>query len=366
MKNNVEALRSMASTALNQEGWMPFRLLDFFTLCSGKERQGRYKAGTIPLVATGTRNNGVCEYVTIPNRVPFEENSLSISNIDSKAVFYQKHKHFVTQNVFVLHANFDQFDENLGLALCPLISSSLSNYGWGNYIGKAGLSKLEILMPSCLSSEGVKVPDWTALKERIKAEKLRIQIEDLALVSSRVSALSTHPADTSGWLDFELQALFIIKGSETTPKARLLSSGKGNYPYITTKASDNGVEGYYGIFTEQGNCLTIDSAVLGTCFYQANDFSASDHVELLMPKFAKFNGYHGLFLQTVINRKNEGVYSYANKCNQKRIRATNIRLPALPDGTPDWETMETYIKHLLGSLSLESLLDGRTNKQDLL
>lgn len=152
--------------------------------------------------------------------------------------------------------------------------------------------------------------------------------------------------DISSWEEFYLKDLFTIKGSKTTPKAKLQAIGVGSYPYITTRATNHGVDGLYNHYTEVGNCLTIDSAVLGSCFYQSRNFSASDHVELLIPKYPKFNKYHGLFLQTIINKKNRGVFSYANKCNQTRIKETVIKLPVKVDKTPDWEQIEAIMKDI--------------------
>jgi hypothetical protein len=55
-----------------------------------------------------------------------------------------------------------------------------------------------------------------------------------------------------------------------------------------------------------------------------------------------------LFLQTIINKTNDGVYHYGHKANQKRIRETIIKLPSIfNDKTneyePDWNYMENYI-----------------------
>ena len=66
------------------------------------------------------------------------------------------------------------------------------------------------------------------------------------------------------------------QGSETTPLLELEEYGYGEYPYVTTQATNNGVEGLYNYYTEEGGVLTVDSAVLGYCSYQSYNFSASD------------------------------------------------------------------------------------------
>ena len=150
--------------------------------------------------------------------------------------------------------------------------------------------------------------------------------------------------DTSGWGEFKLSDLFEISGSTTTPKQELEKYGNGEYPYITTQAIYNGIAGYYNKWTEQGQCLTIDSAVLGTCFYQSKNFSASDHVEILRPKFT-INREIGLFLSIIINRMGNILgYAYTKKRSQTALKKEKISLPTDKDGKPDWEFMENTIK----------------------
>jgi hypothetical protein len=118
---------------------------------------------------------------------------------------------------------------------------------------------------------------------------------------------------------------------------------------VTTQATNNGVGGFYDHFTETGNVLVIDSAVLGYCGYQRHNFSASDHVEKLTPKF-NMNQYVALFLTTVLNLE-QYRYNYGRKASQTRLRKAIVRLPSRQD-EPDWQYMEDYIKSLPYSSNL--------------
>ena len=146
------------------------------------------------------------------------------------------------------------------------------------------------------------------------------------------------------WEEFKLTDLFNIEGSKTTKVSVLETVGHGKYPYITTKSTNNGVEGYFDTWTEEGNVLTIDSACVGTCFYQEENFTASDHVEKLVPKF-EMNKYNALFLATVINQSNFR-YCYGRGRCKTRLKTETIKLPANELGEPDYEFMEKYIKTL--------------------
>ncbi len=127
--------------------------------------------------------------------------------------------------------------------------------------------------------------------------------------------------------------------------------GPGEYPYITTQAVNNSVAGYYNYYTEDGNIIIAESAVAGFCSYQEKPFSASGHIEKLIPLFI-MNKYIGLFIVNMIRQATNGRYNYGYKFNQQRIRDTIINLPVTKSGEPDYEFMEQYIKSLPFSIVL--------------
>ncbi|MDI6757436.1 MAG: N-6 DNA methylase, partial [Endomicrobiia bacterium] len=153
----------------------------------------------------------------------------------------------------------------------------------------------------------------------------------------------------SNWKNFEMTTLFKIQGSKTTPLLELAEYGKGKYPFVTTQATNNGVEGFYDFYSEEGDVLVVDSAVLGYCSYQSLPFSASDHVEKLIPKF-KMNKYIAMFLVTILNLE-QYRYNYGRKCSQERMTKIKIKLPAKND-KPDFKYMENFIKSLPYSKSI--------------
>jgi len=170
----------------------------------------------------------------------------------------------------------------------------------------------------------------------------------LEILSTHITLQSanrhTSSVTTVGWGEFNLRDLFIITGTKTTPIKELKRYGVGNFPYITTKATDNGLEGLYDFWTEEGGVLTMDSAVLGYCAYQPDNFSASDHVEKLTPRFA-MNRYTALFMVALLRREMFR-FSYGRKAAQVRLKKITLKLPVTPDKQPDWLFMEKFIKAL--------------------
>ena len=155
--------------------------------------------------------------------------------------------------------------------------------------------------------------------------------------------------NTTDWKDFKIKDWFEVYGSKTTKLDDLIEIGAGIYPYVTTRATNNGVDCFYNYYTENANVITIDSAVLGTAFYQNKEFSASDHVEILKPKNGYFSKNVGLFITTIINLENFR-YNYGRKSNQKNVNDTIIKLPAKLNSNnefePDWEYMGNFIEEL--------------------
>ena len=144
------------------------------------------------------------------------------------------------------------------------------------------------------------------------------------------------------WKIFKLTDIFDIKGTKTTKPDTVKNSNFGKYPYITTQATNNGVEKFLNFFTEMGNVLTVDSAVLGYTSYQHENFTASDHVEKLEPKFES-NPFIMMFLVTILNME-QYRFNYGRKASQTRLKSLEINLPVKSDGEIDFEFMVSYIK----------------------
>lgn len=167
---------------------------------------------------------------------------------------------------------------------------------------------------------------------------------------SAASALAIEQDLSVGdWKYFKLSDLFIITGSQVTPWVKITEYEPSAYPYVTEQATNNGVRGYFNHFTETGNVLVIESAVLGYCSYQAANFSAGDHVVKLIPRF-DMNQWTALFLVTLLNRE-QYRFSYGRKAGQARLKQCIIRLPSKGD-EPDYKFMENFMKSLPYSSNL--------------
>lgn len=287
--------------------------------------------GKYPYITTKSVNNG------LDNSYDYYTEYGNVLTIDSATVgscFYQERNFSASDHVEVLHPRFI-FNQYIGLYLTTVINKNMYKYGYGRKFNQKRIKETIISLPV----DDLGQPNWIFIENYIKSLP---EVKLLNIDSRKNGNIELKSFDN--WKTFKLDDIFEIKGSKTTKKDFLESIGVGLYPYITTKSVNNGLDGAYDYYTEYGNVLTIDSATVGSCFYQGKNFSASDHVEVLKPKF-DLNVYTGIFIATVIN-KNQYKYGYGRKFNQKRIKETLISLPANNLGEIDLEFIEKYMKSL--------------------
>ena len=226
-----------------------------------------------------------------------------------------------------------------------------------NRTEKAGLCVCATLSPTDeWAAEAYMETDYSILRKAMFEDTLHAYAAYLFgsrlldRVSSAAATKGRLVLDVGKWRRFPIVDLFDVRGSTTTPPRELAVLPPGEHPYVTTQASNNGVAGFYDHCTEDGGVLTIDSAVMGYCSYQARPFSASDHVEVLTPKF-DMSALAALFLVTLLNVE-QYRYNYGRKCSQKRLRRTSMALPATAGGSPDWRWIERFMQSLPYSANL--------------
>lgn len=287
----------------------------------------------VPFVSRQEKNNGVVGRVQrLPDIPPNEAGTISVATGGSvMASFLQEEPYYSGFHVFCLKPKRPLTRQQL-LAYCMLLRANRYKYNYGRQANK---TLADILLPE---------------PEKLPKEWLNARFPAFPKADSVLPRLGEQKLQVEKWKEFKLTDLFHIMGSATTPLETLLKAGEGKFPYITTQSGQNGTEGFFSIYTEKGGVLTVDSAVTGTVFFQPNNFSASDHVEKLIPLFP-MNIYHALFLVTLLSKERYR-YNYGRKRAQIRLRREIIKLPATKKGKPDWDYMEKFIKSLPYSQNL--------------
>lgn len=326
--------------------WAKFKYSDVFEIKKGKRlTKEDFIVGNTPFIGAIDSNNGYRDFI---GQEPIHEaNTITVNyNGSVGEAFYQPKPFWASDDVNVLYPKF-RFNKYIAMFVIPLIKKEKYRYNYGRKWETSRMKESVIILPITTGKQ----VDVDFMENYIKSLSDSEIIEDKFINHSKGKLLESSLFLAKGnWANFKIEDLFLVEGSKTTPKLELEEYGKGIFPYVTTQASNNGVDGYYDFYTEIGNVLTIDSAVLGYCSYQEQNFSASDHVEKLIPKF-KMNKYIALFFVTIINLQ-QYRYNYGRKCSQQRIKQAIIKLPTNSIGSPDFKFMEDYIKSLEYSASI--------------
>lgn len=283
---------------------------------------------SIAFVSRTSKNNGVSARVKpVVGLAPLPPGTLSVAVSGSVLeAFLQPGPYYSGRDVYYLVPQVALTDKDK-LYYCLCIRANAFRYNYGRQANK---TLKNILLPAPDN-----LPNWVKSLDFPDFDRLKHPVNPVAIVA-------LPPAEE--WASFRLDDLFEIAGSQTTPLKQLQKIGAGKHPYITTRAENNGVEGHYNFATEKGGIITVDSAVAGFSSWQPIDFSASDHVEKLIPKF-HISPYIALFLVTLLNA-DQFRYNYGRKASQSRLSKQKIRLPSDKNGTPDFALMERHIKSL--------------------
>ena len=165
-------------------------------------------------------------------------------------------------------------------------------------------------------------------------------------VSSDLLTLSTGEWK---WFSLGDKQMFRVRAGNYHYQSEYL---EGETPYLGATALDNGVSKYIDLDAEfDANTITIGKIECPT-FYQPAPFCATSDVNVVMELGGHINKYTGLFIAAVINFSEGYKWPYGRQCRVNDTENIRIRLPATPDGKPDWEWMERYIKGLPYSAAL--------------
>lgn len=121
----------------------------------------------------------------------------------------------------------------------------------------------------------------------------------------------------------------------------------GNTAYVSALSINNGVAAWIAEpATFDAGSITVASNGngVGTAFYQPQPFTASGDVSVLIPKQSMTESV-ALFICTLISAEKYR-WNYGRKWSTGRLKESEIRLPTLRDGSPDWQFAESYMQGL--------------------
>lgn len=257
----------------------------------------------------------------------------------------------------ILQLRYENASTAVYLFLQSILNKNRFKFSYGRKVTEAKYARDLIDLPvevdesgspvidptSTYSSEGY-IPDWQLMEDFIKSLNHKLLTTENPAPSSRAADLKLD-----NWAWFSLggpNGLFDIKKGKRLTAA---DQTEGTTPYIGAVESNNGVSNHIGQSAiHQGNTISLSyNGSVGEAFYQPDPYWSTDDVNAiyLRPEHGELTPAIGLFISTVL-RQEKYRFSYGRKWTLDNMNATAIRLPVAPDGNPDWQFMEDYIRSL--------------------
>lgn len=165
---------------INTNFWNDFIYSDIFR----KPTRGKlvsikdFSIGKIPVVTSTEDNNGISDYLDIPDFLLEEENTITIANNGSVgATFYQEKKYAATSDVSIMKLKDKNVKLNkyIALFLVTVISKEKYRFNYGRKWGITRMEKTTIKLPAKFINDKYE-PDWEFMENYIKSLPYSISI----------------------------------------------------------------------------------------------------------------------------------------------------------------------------------------------
>ncbi len=281
-------------------------------------------SGGIPFVSRQSVNNGISCYVREdPFVAPNPAGTLSIAGGGSVlSTFLQEEPYYSGRDIYVATPKAAMSREEM-LYYCYVIEKNKYRYSYGRQANR--------------TLREIRVPEYAEASEAIQSRRLP------ECVTRSVGPAVQLP-DVSEWRAYRYDELFEIKKGKRLTKEDMV---EGPIPFIGATDANNGITAWVANddYLHDGNKITVSyNGSIAEAFYQGVPFVASDDVNVLYPKF-EIDRFTALFICTLIRREKYR-WNYGRKWHADKMRESVVRLPAAPDGRPDFALMRDYVKGL--------------------
>lgn len=367
---------------MDTSNWKEFYLGKIFEIQKGKRlTKENITPGDLNFLGAIQGRNGVREKI---NKEPlFPGNCISVNyNGGVGEAYYQREPFWASDDVNVLLLRGHKMNEALAMFFITVIKNEKYRFSYGRKWNKEQMEKTIIRLPAQMTGD-----EYIIDKKNFYSAKG--YLPDFLFMENFILSLNADVAnipdyfleegyDKACWYmdninqkDFETQysasvlphRLFlqdrewscfclgdtkyfdIQRGSS----AYIKNMASGDVPYVSTSQENNGITAYVAESNRRGNLITLAyDGSIGACFYQEDDFFASEKIVTIDTVQYPLNIYIALFLIPILKLESE-MYSYGGRkwTVEKQLKETIIQLPIdKKTQEPDYKFMEDYIKSL--------------------
>lgn len=298
----------------------------------------------VAFVSRTESNNGVSAYVKpVPGVIPQPKDTITVAGGGSVlATFLQTQPFYSGRDLYLLYPKED-ISRKAKLFLVTVIKANKYRYNYGRQ-ANVTLPHLRLRLPATPDGK----PDWQWMESYVDS------LHSKPLKTSNGVSTAAGSLGICAWRAFSVGDIFdIVNGKGITTEE--IENNPGDLEAVQSGEGNNGVMGHIdktycqsmGYSYCEEPCLTVArSGTSGFVSFHGNGCVVGDSAKILLLKepSAKTAPVY-LFLQTLL-KANRFKYTYGRKVTESLYRETVVKLPATPDGKPDWRWMEDYIRSL--------------------
>ena len=329
--------------------WKEFIIEDLFHAKRPLARkEDEYSEGDVQFVASGCVNNGVTKFCAPKSDEVLDKgNCLTVSPVDGSC-YYQATDFLgrggAGSSIIILYAKNFELNRFNALFISQAITKTASaKYSYGHMASLDRIKRDKIILPANKDGQ----PDFAFMSSFMQQIEKDILGTTLRYFADKQQITPPHANDLITWQVFLIRDIFTISAGKRLTKADMQI---GNRPFVgaTDNFINNGITEWVNNANESidQNLLGVNyNGSVGEVFYHPYECIFSDDVKRLHLKKQLDSKYILLFIKTAILQQ-KVKYAYGYKFNEQRMLKQPIMLPCTPEGTPDWQYMESYMRHI--------------------
>lgn len=299
--------------------------------------------GDTPYITRTDCLNGIDGFIPEQaSKYCMDEGNVITIGLDTQTVFYQPKAFYTGQNIQIIrHPQLDKYN---AMFIIVAIQKLVERFSWGSYGATlTRLRKSRIYLPANKDGQ----PDFAFMSSFMQQVEQDILGTTLRYFADKQQITPPHANDEINWQVFLIRDILTISAGKRLTKADMQI---GNRPFIgaTDNYINNGITEWVNNTNESidQNLLGVNyNGSVGEVFYHPYECIFSDDVKRLHLKKQLDSKYILLFIKTIIVQQ-KIKYAYGYKFNEQRMLKQPIMLPCTPEGTPDWQYMENYMRHI--------------------
>ena len=329
--------------------WKDFPIQEiFYEIQRGKRLKNEdHIPGNMPYVSSSAINNGIDDFVSNEEKVRMFKDCITIANSGSVgASFYHPYTFVASDHVTQLKRQ--NSNKYIYLFLATISSRLSEKYSFNREINESRIKRERLLIPATPDGS----PDFKFMEQYMRGiEKKLLKRYARYLENKGFSLLGNSCIEegkidnTERWKDYSLLEIFSLKATRSSIDKKNLSGIEGIYPYITRTDKNNGIDSFVGkqpkYKTDNDGVITIGLDTQSV-FYQQYEFYTGQNVQILSNR--SMNLYVASFMIPLIKNQLKKFNWGGNGATLGRLKKIRLMLPATPDGSPDYNFMEQYMR----------------------